>query len=347
MKYDEGGLGADMSHVRCGLLAFFVACGPAPAAPPPTPAPPAAQPGHWDAGVPFAQPCFEGYAATLGGKIYYFGGIVQDAQGSPTPSGRVSVFDPALGTWADAGLLPANGPMHHLAIAVDGARLYMLGGFTGIIGAPGASGFHPNATTFSFDGASFTRLADQPVARGAATAQAIGGKIYVAGGGNDDISTRADLYAYDPASDTWTKLAFMPTSREHVASCTAGNKMIVGGGWNGPNKSALTNVEVYDPATDAWSTLPGLPTARGGLGGIELGGTCYFIGGERWDIALPGTYHVNEGVDPTTGTWQTFAPMPTARHGIGVAVLGGSIFVVGGGTSQGNSYTSAVEVFTP
>jgi hypothetical protein len=39
--------------------------------------------------------------------------------------------------------------------------------------------------------------------------------------------------------------------------------------------------------------------------------------------------------------------MPTARHGLGVAVLGGKIYAIGGGPQAGFAQTSVVEIFEP
>jgi len=39
--------------------------------------------------------------------------------------------------------------------------------------------------------------------------------------------------------------------------------------------------------------------------------------------------------------------MPTARHGLGLAVVGEEIWAVGGGPSQGNSYTQVIEAYHP
>jgi N-acetylneuraminic acid mutarotase len=328
------------------LALTLIACSSTPSAPSSTPPPPAAQPGQWHTGTPLPEQRFEAYAVTLNGEIYYLGGIT-NLRGEPIVSSRVNVFDPATGSWSDAAPLPPDGPNHHISVAVVGNLIYTLGGFVGIIGGPVPGSFQPVAATFVFDGSTWRRLADQPIARGAATAQAIDGKIYVAGGGNDDTSTRNELYVYDPASDAWTQRASLSVSREHLASCTVGGKMAVVGGWSGPNKDTTSAAELYDPATDTWTRLPDMPTSRGGLGGVVLDGICHFIGGERWDIPPPGTFPVNDGLDLASGSWSGYAPMPTARHGAGIAVLGGAIYVIAGGPEQGNSYTDVVEIFTP
>jgi hypothetical protein len=41
------------------------------------------------------------------------------------------------------------------------------------------------------------------------------------------------------------------------------------------------------------------------------------------------------------------APMPTARHGLGAAVVGDTIYVIGGGESPGLSVSGTNEAFTP
>ena len=155
------------------------------------------------------------------------------------------------------------------------------------------------------------------------------------------------LDVYDPATDTWSTGAPLPTAREHLASCAIDGKFIVVGGWIGPANHASHAAEQYDPATDTWTALPDLPTGRGGLEAIDVDGVCRVIGGEDWDLPFPGTLHAHEGYDTSAGTWRTFAPMPTARHGFGLAKQDGALFAIGGGPTQGNSYTDVVEMYSP
>jgi hypothetical protein len=68
------------------------------------------------------------------------------------------------------------------------------------------------------------------------------------------------------------------------------------------------------------------------------------MGGEGTDRV----YGQNEAYDPATDRWEAYAPMPTPRHGLGAAVVGGAIHVAGGGPIVGGSVQSAVhEAFTP
>jgi len=76
-----------------------------------------------------------------------------------------------------------------------------------------------------------------------------------------------------------------------------------------------------------------------------LDGRVYLFGGE--DLGSSATFDETERFDPATGRWETVAPMPTSRHGLGAAVLGGSIWVVGGGPRAGLSTSAANERFSP
>lgn len=347
-------IAASIGVAASAVVALFVSACSAPAAAPAAPAP------TWRSARSLPGPRFEAYAAVAEGKIFYLGGItgVMGDQKSARESDRLDVYDPVNDTWSAGPSLPAGGPKHHLAVAVipgaDGGgieRIYLLGGFTGIIGGADVAGrFVPNAQTWVLEGGlhgSWRRLADQPLARGSATAQSIAGTIYVAGGGADEKGAFTDVLAYDPIADRWTKRASMATPREHVSSCALTGRMLVIGGWAGDDRITVSANESYEPAHDRWTSLPPMPTSRGGMGAAAIGDVCHVVGGERWDRGLPGTFAVAESFDVVRGTWRSDPPMPTARHGIGVASLGGSIYVVGGGPIMGNSYTDVVEVFTP
>jgi hypothetical protein len=48
-----------------------------------------------------------------------------------------------------------------------------------------------------------------------------------------------------------------------------------------------------------------------------------------------GAYSENEGFDLDSGRWLTLAPLPAGLHGLGAAVMGDSIYFVGGSFSTG------------
>lgn len=327
------------------MVASAVACS--------SPAPPVSS-ARWSEGPALPIARFEAYAAVAHGKVHFIGGItgVIDDIRTARPSRRVDVFDPQSNVWTAGPELPVDAPKHHLTVAVANEAIYVLGGFDGIIGQTAGEPFRPIAVAYVLEGDAWRKLAPPPLARGGATAQAIGGgaarRLYVAGGApNEGEPSYDELDVYDIASNTWRKAASMPTAREHVASCVIDGKLIVVGGWKDQGRAAQDAVESYDPVTDRWTALPPLPTRRGGLAAVTIGSTCHVIGGEDWALPLPGTFGNHETFDATMGTWATGAPMPTARHGLGLAWLAGKLYAIGGGPSQGNSYTATVEMFQP
>ncbi|WP_394842269.1 hypothetical protein LZC95_34975 [Pendulispora brunnea] len=332
-----------LSCLAIALASAMAACGDSNSAPP-------ASRNAWTSARSLPIERFEAYAAAFEGRIYFIGGITGlfGDIGTARPSRRVDVYDPATDAWTPGPDLPEDAPKHHLAVAMMADGIYVVGGFDGILGQLPGEPFRPVAKAYALRQGAWVRLADPPLARGAATAQALDGRIYVAGGAPTEGQPPYDrLDVYDPSADTWQTLANMPTAREHLASCALDGKFLVIGGWIGPEEHASTRAEEYDPRTNAWRALADLPTARGGLAAVSDGNLCHVIGGEDWFMPFPGTFSTHEAYDPSANAWRTLAPMPTARHGFGLARLAGSLFAVGGGPSMGNSYTNVTEVYLP
>jgi hypothetical protein len=87
--------------------------------------------------------------------------------------------------------------------------------------------------------------------------------------------------AYDPATNSWSSRAPLPTPRAyHAAALGADGLIYVVGGIG-----AGANVEAYDPGTDTWRTVAPLPTPRYGLAAASSGGAVYAIGGQESIVA--------------------------------------------------------------
>ena len=71
-------------------------------------------------------------------------------------------------------------------------------------------------------------------------------------------------------------------------------------------------------------------------------GRLHVLGGEGG----PATFAEHEAYDPASGTWVTFAPLPTPRHGLGVVTLDDAIYVASGGPVPGATFSDALEIFT-
>lgn len=196
----------------------------------------------------------------------------------------------------------------------------------------------------------WTRKADMPATWGYLDAVAIGGKIYVMGGlFAGGSSSGKVVQVYDPASETWTKRASLGLDRMWLSAVVLDGRIYAVGGLNelGPVRA----VEVYNPTTDTWTQKAGMPTSRMGLATCAVNGKIYAIGGcknfRAWSKTISGNCLASvEEYDPITDTWTKKADMPTPRAALGVGVVGGLIYVLGG-TSDGRTACPAVEVYDP
>src|SRR5258708_6096591 len=136
------------------------------------------------------------------------------------------------------------------------------------------------------------------------------------GVGGTNRGPSATVEAYDPATDTWTSKAAMPTARWELGVAVV-NGIIYAVGGQDAEPNGLTTVEAYDPATDTWTTKAPMPTGRYRLGVAAVNGVLYAVGGLH---GLTGV-DIVEAYDPVTDTWTTKAPLPTALASVGAAEL--------------------------
>ena len=273
------------------------------------------------------------------GKLYVIGG-----KNGTSHRSTVDVYTPSSNSWSTAPNLP--GPaVENPAVTTANGKLYAFGGSTAAF-----AGAVTNAA--SFDGTSWTDLAPMPVARGGATAQAIGNKIYVMGGMDPNGVSLDTVSVYDITTDSWSSAAAMGTRRDNPGSATfADGKIYVFGGrtrnadGSSPSGGATLNtVESYDPATNSWSAKASMPTGRRTMAVGRINGRAQLMGGEI--MSSGGAFPQNEEYDPTTDTWRTLKPMMTPRHGAAAATINDVVYVAGGGPTGGFALSDTNEAFS-
>lgn len=169
----------------------------------------------------------------------------------------------------------------------------------------------------------------------------LNGKVYVLGGIRPDgvggLTTVPDVEVYDPRRDSWTTAAPLPVVMNHPNVAAVGGKIYVLGALSGGTSwQALRNSYVYNPHTDRWSALAPMPsgTERGSAAVGVRGRTIYLAGGMRTLTPGPGglqdTVALVHSYNVTTGRWQTLPDLPEARDHVGGAVIGRTLYVVGG-----------------
>ena len=183
--------------------------------------------------------------------------------------------------------------------------------------------------------AAWTSQAPMPTARWDAAAATVGGLIHVIGGFIPNVHE-----AFDPATQTWTTLAPMPTRRgmNGVNGAVVGGRIYVIGG----NASGFctSRVEIYTPASNSWTSGRPMPTARCHLAVVAVGELIYAIGGTETSGSIQ--YRTVEIYNPATNSWTTGSSMPTGRTSMAAGVIKGRIYIAGG-----HNFLNVVEEYDP
>jgi N-acetylneuraminic acid mutarotase len=186
---------------------------------------------------------------------------------------------------------------------------------------------------------SWSTVAPSPIARIESLCAPVDGKLYLFGGYIDksfNPTKRSDVY--DPATNTWKRIADLPKALTHVGTAANGKDIYFAGGYIGkkPGAStyggqifATTDVWKYNVDTNSWSSMPPLPQARGSGELAILNGELHFFGGADIKRVDKGEHWVLSLDDLKKG-WSSAAPLPNPRSHMGDTVIGGKIYAIGG-----------------
>jgi N-acetylneuraminic acid mutarotase len=199
-------------------------------------------------------------AVVVDGTVWIAGGY-RGPQPGPTVA-NVLRYDVASDSWREGPPLPV--PTAGGTLALVGRTLHYVGGFLDRDTTVG------NHWALAVDGGTtWESRAPLPVLRGHLASAVVGGRMYAIGGQLRHDTDAVDLdavHAYDPARDTWTAVAHLPSPRSHFEASTFvhHDRIVIVGGrdntrWSGLKRLGLANVTTYDPAKDIWTELPALP----------------------------------------------------------------------------------------
>ncbi len=324
-----------LRHAICATAITWLAMiGVAPAQVP-TPANP------WVQAAPFPEPSEEVLGATANGKLYVFAGLAPGWK----PKALVFEYDPVSNQWSKKK--PMKVATHHVAFASLNNKIYAFGGFTYPESGPAA--WTPSDMAWEYDPVAdeWKALAPMPTRRGAATAAAANGKIYVTGGANSLPGVKengiagarphnvlATVEEYDPSTNSWRARRAMLLPRNHHSTAAVGDKVYVIGGRVGSafvtTSMNVDMVEMYDPATDLWMLRARMPTARSAMGVGVYKDHIIVAGGEGQDQRSLAAFRAVEAYDPAVNRWLTLPSMPRQRHGLAVGVIGNRLYAVSG-----------------
>ncbi len=245
----------------------------------------------------------------LGDEIWVAGGL---RHGETLPT--VESYNTKTGAWQERPPLPI--PLHHATAATYRGEMVVIGGTSDNLA-------DASNKVFAFRGGKWEELPPLQHARAAAGATVVGDKLVVVGG-QDHKQLVAPTEVFDGQS--WTQAADLPTPREHLAAVSDGVYVYTVGGRNLSADENSGAFERFDPASGNWDKLADMPTRRGSYGAAFIDGRIVAVGGEEPTRVLATV----EMYDIANKKWTTLAPLNTPVHGQVVAVVGSTLYCIGG-----------------
>jgi N-acetylneuraminic acid mutarotase len=204
----------------------------------------------------------------------------------------------------------------------------------------------------------FTRIdwatrAAAPIKRAEALRAAVGGKLYVFAGfsGTEGPVARADVY--DPATNTWSRIADMPRRLTHAGTVADGRDVYFVGGYIGTGPGyqqqfGTAEVWKYNVDSDTYTRMADLPAARAGGGAAVIGRTLHYFSGNNSARQDVGDHYALNLDNPGAG-WSARAALPGARSHMGYTAFAGRIYAIGGqtGNDEGLTTKNAVHAYDP
>jgi subtilisin family serine protease/N-acetylneuraminic acid mutarotase len=219
-------------------------------------------------------------------------------------------------------------------VAYDG-KIYLFGGYTdgGYYDTGAAEVFAPSS--------GWSAIAPLPATRANMAAAVVDGKIYLIGGDDDYIAV-SDVYAYDPAADSYEVKASLPIPVDFASAVSVGGKVYLAGGSRDdyPYETALHSLYVYDPAADTWTQGASMMEDRMGHGALEVDGKIYVFGGMN---DVDGYLSSVEIYDPDTNSWNYGSSLPMSLARMGAASDGRLVYLVGG--TNGDWWDEPLSIF--
>jgi non-specific serine/threonine protein kinase len=153
------------------------------------------------------------------------------------------------------------------------------------------------------------------------------GEVVVMGGWipkGSDPSAQVSDRVFALRDGRWVQLPSLRRPRAAGAAAVVGDRIVVVGGQ--ADDRLVDTTEEFDGKQ--WSSGANIPTSREHLAAVSDGDYLYAVGGRA--LSPDKNSAALERYEPTTDRWQRLPDMPTARGGLGAAIVDGHLFSVGG-----------------
>ena len=239
--------------------------------------------GRWTPGPRLPRPTHHPAMAHADGRVFAFGGYVEDRGGQWSATKQVLALRTSSRTldgfgdhWIRQPDMPA--PQSETVALTHRGRVHLITGRAprGESNAEWADQIDTDAhRVFDPDSNRWTTARPAPEARNSAAGAVIRDRLYLVGGRTVGGGNLARLDRYDPHADRWETLRPMPQASAGLAAVAAwGRLYVMGGEWfrRGEGSGVFAEVWEYDPAGDSWRAVAPMRTPRHGLAAVNSGG---------------------------------------------------------------------------
>jgi len=231
----------------------------------------------------------------VNGKLYLIGGYDSTI---PLKYDMTFEYDPAADAWTQKANMPTA--REDMASAVVDGKIYIFGGITN-------PGLEITAAVEVYDPVTDTWQIKSKMPNPRCLGDfgcAYNGKIYLVSGTDtmkgygSTLFPRTRVDQYEPADNTWTRRADIPTASCYKEVEELNGRLYVISGATESINHHTPRMEVYDIADNTWTVGPDAPYAARAAGLAKYNGKIYFSGGFSFGRYLKSLYSFEPNANP-------------------------------------------------
>ncbi|XP_077473842.1 kelch-like protein 9 [Stigmatopora argus] len=291
--------------------------------------------------MPYMQPVLQSERTQIRSNtthIVTLGGVMRQQL---VVSRELRMYDDKTGHWR--ALKPMEVPCYQHGVALLGGFLFIVGGQStydtkGKTAIDSAYRYDPRFNDW-------LQIASLKETRTFFHLSALKGKLYAVGGRNA-VGEIDSVECYNLKTNEWTFVKSMAQSHYGHAGTVHSDMLYISGGIT--HDAFQKELWRYEPAADEWTRCADMKELRGlhcmstvGDRLFVMGGN-HFRGSSDYDDVLSCEYY-----SPTDNQWTAVAPMPRGQSDVGVTVMQGQIYVVGGYSWNSRCMVDIVQRYDP
>ncbi len=260
--------------------------------------------------------------AAIDRSLYALGGAPRPGHASASATAEALRLVPAGrpgATWRPLPSMPAA--RQNMASTVLDGTIWVVGGLeSASSGSRRVEGYDPVINGWKSGPDLPVRLHHEMVVTYKGDMVVIGGWIPKGSDPSAEVSDRV----FALRAGKWVSLPSLNRPRAAGVAAVVGDRIVVTGGQD--DGRLLDTTEVFDGKQ--WRAGADIPTPREHLAAASDGQFVYAVGGRR--LSPDKNSAALERYEPASDRWQRLPDMPTARGGLGAAIVDGHLLAVGG-----------------